>query len=71
VSRETAIEGEGRVIEVLPRSVFRVEMPNGHRVLAHLSRNMRVNLVRIDPGDTVRIEMSPFDLSEGCIVSKE
>ena len=71
MSRETLIEGSGKVIEVLPRSVFRVEMPNGHKLLAHLSQAMRVNLVRIDSGDTVRIEMSPFDLSEGCIVSKE
>ena len=71
MSRETVIEGQGKVIEVLPRSVFRVEMPNGHRVLAHLSRKMRVELVRIDSGDAVRIEMSPFDLSEGCIISKE
>jgi len=71
VPRETAIEAEGRVMEALPRMVFRVELPNGHRILAHLSGKMRLNFIRIDPGDRVKIEMSPFDLSKGCIVSKE
>ena len=69
--RETAIEAEGRVREALPRSVFRVELSNGHCILAHLSGKMRLNFIRIDPGDRVKIEMSPFDLSKGCIVSKE
>jgi translation initiation factor IF-1 len=58
-------------MEALPRMVFRVELPNGHRILAHLSGKMRLNFIRIDPGDRVKIEMSPFDLSKGCIVSKE
>jgi translation initiation factor IF-1 len=58
-------------METLPRSVFRVELPNGHRILAHLSGKMRLNFVRIEPGDKVMVEMSPFDLSKGCIVSKE
>ena len=69
--RETAIEAEGRVMEVLPRAVFRVEMSNGHRILAHLSGKMRLNFIRIDLGDKVKMEMSPFDLSKGCIVAKE
>ena len=69
--RENAIEAEGRVMEVLPGTVFRVELPNGHRILAHLSGRMRLNFIRIDPGDKVKLEMSPFDLSKGCIVGKE
>ena len=69
--RETAIEADGRVMEVLPRAVFRVELPNGHRILAHLSGKMRLNFIRIESGDKVKMEMSPFDLSKGCIVAKE
>lgn len=57
-------------MEVLPRSVFRVELPNGHRIIAHLSGRMRLNFVRIGLGDKVRIEMSPFDLSRGSITAK-
>ena len=71
MSRETSIEAAGRVMETLPRSVFRVELPNGHRILAHLSGKLRLNFIRIEPGDKVMVEMSPFDLSKGCIVSKE
>ncbi len=69
--RETAIEAEGRIVEVLPRSVFRVELPNGHRIMAYLSGKMRLSFVRISPGDKVKLEVSPFDLSKGSIVSKE
>jgi translation initiation factor IF-1 len=58
-------------MEVLPGTVFRVELPNGHRILAHLSGRMRLNFIRIDAGDKVKLEMSPFDLSKGCIVGKE
>jgi translation initiation factor IF-1 len=71
VPRENAIEAEGRVTEVLPGTIFRVELRNGHRILAHLSGEMRLNFIRIDPGDKVKLAMSPFDLSKGCIVSKE
>ena len=69
--REAAIEAEGRVTEVLQKLVFRVELPNGHRILAHLSGKMRLNFTRIDSGDKVRVEMSAFDLSKGCIISKQ
>lgn len=69
--REAAIKAEGRVMEILPRSVFRVELPNGHRILAYLSGKLRLNFTRIDTGDKVIVEMSPFDLSKGCIQSKE
>jgi translation initiation factor IF-1 len=57
-------------MEVLPRSVFRVEMPNGHRILGHLSGQLRRGSVRIDAGDAVRVQMTPFDFSKGCIIAK-
>lgn len=65
--REDAISIEGRVVEVLPNTMFRVELVNGHRVLAHVSRKMRLSFVKIAEGDLVTMEMSPFDLSQGCI----
>jgi translation initiation factor IF-1 len=71
VPREAAIEAEGRVMEILSESVSRVEMPNGHRLLAHLSGAMRRNFVRIELGDTVIVEMTPFDMSKGRIVSRK
>lgn len=71
MSREEAIEVEGRVVEVLPNTVFRVELANGHRILAHISGKVRMNFIRISPGDTVTVEMSPYDLSKGCIAFKE
>lgn len=71
MSREEAIEVEGRVIEVLPNLKFRVELPNGHRIMAHVSGKVRLNFVRIAAGDTVTVQMSPYDLSKGCIAFKE
>lgn len=65
--RQSAIEVEGKVVEVLPKMLFRVELANGHRVLAHVSGRSRLNFVRIAHGDTVTLEMSPYDLSKGCI----
>ena len=65
--REDAIKVEGRVIEVLPNTIYRVELANGHRVMAHVSGKMRLNFVRIAVGDKVAMEMSPYDLSKGCI----
>jgi translation initiation factor IF-1 len=64
--RET-IEVEGVVAESLPNAMFRVELPNGHKVLAHISGKMRVNYIRILPGDRVLIELSPYDLNRGRI----
>jgi translation initiation factor IF-1 len=58
-------------VEALPNMIFRVELPNGHRILAHISGEMRLNFIRISPGDTVTVEMSPYDLSKGCIAYKE
>ena len=68
MSKEEAIEVEGRVIEPLPNAMFRVELPNGHKVLAHISGKMRMNYIRILPGDKVLIELSPYDLTRGRIV---
>ena len=57
--------------EVLPNTMFRVELPNGHRILAHISGKMRLNFIRILPGDKVTVEMSPYDLSKGCITYRQ
>jgi translation initiation factor IF-1 len=61
------IEVEGTVIEALPNAVFQVELPNGHRIMAHISGKMRMNFIRIYPGDKVTIELSPYDLTRGRI----
>jgi translation initiation factor IF-1 len=66
--REDAIEVEGVVIEPLPNAMFRVELANGHRVLAHISGKMRMHYIKILPGDKVIVELSPYDLSRGRIV---
>ena len=71
MSREDAIKIEGTVVEVLPNTLFRVELENRHRVLAHISGRMRTHFVRLALGDKVTIEMSPYDLSKGCIVVRE
>ena len=65
--KEGAIEIEGRVVEPLPNAMFRVELENGHKVLAHLSGKMRQRYIRVVPGDTVRVELSPYDLTRGRI----
>ena len=65
--KKEAIEVEGTVIEALPNAVFRVELPNGHRVLAHISGKIRMHYIRILPGDKVLIELSPYDLTRGRI----
>ena len=62
-----AIEVEGTVVEPLPNAMFRVELDNGHRVLAHLSGKMRMHYIRILSGDRVKIELSPYDLTRGRI----
>ena len=69
--REAAIEAEGRVMAVLGESLYRVEMPNGHQIMAHLSGKMRLDFVRVESGDKVIVEMTPFDLSKGRIVSRK
>ena len=65
--KEDAIELEGVVIEPLPNAMFRVELENGHVVLAHISGKMRMHYIRILPGDRVTVELSPYDLSRGRI----
>ena len=65
--KEGAIEIEGRVVEPLPNAMFRVELANGHRVLAHISGKMRKRFIRLTAGDRVRMEMSPYDLSKARI----
>jgi len=67
LSKEEAIEVEGKVIEPLPNAMFRVELDNGHTVLAHISGKMRKYYIRILPGDRVTVELSPYDLSRGRI----
>ena len=65
--KKEAIEVEGVVQEALPNAMFRVELPNGHAVLAHISGKIRVHYIRILPGDRVLVELSPYDLSRGRI----
>jgi translation initiation factor IF-1 len=66
--KEEAIEVEGIVIEPLPNAMFRVELENGHRVLAHISGKMRMHYIKILPGDRVTVELSPYDLNRGRII---
>ncbi|KPK99924.1 MAG: translation initiation factor IF-1 [candidate division Zixibacteria bacterium] len=66
--KEETIQVEGKVIEPLPNALFRVELENGHRVLAHVSGKMRMHFIRILPGDKVTVELSPYDLSRGRII---
>ncbi|MCI5905807.1 MAG: translation initiation factor IF-1 [Oscillospiraceae bacterium] len=67
MSKEDVIEIEGTVIEALPNAMFQVELANGHQILAHVSGKLRMNYIRIVPGDKVTVEMSPYDLSKGRI----
>jgi translation initiation factor IF-1 len=67
MAKEDTIEVEGTVVETLPNAMFRVELPNGHRILAHISGKMRMHFIRILPGDKVTVELSPYDLSRGRI----
>ena len=67
LSNEDVIEIEGTVVESLPNAQFRVELPNGHQLLAHISGKLRMNFIRILPGDKVTLEMSPYDLTKGRI----
>ena len=67
MSKADAIEVEGVVLEKLPNAMFQVELENGHQVLAHISGKLRMNYIRILPGDRVTVELSPYDLSKGRI----
>ena len=67
MSKDDVIEMEGKVIEALPNAMFQVELPNGHRIMAHISGKMHMNFIRIYPGDKVTIELSPYDMTRGRI----
>ena len=69
--KEEAIQVEGRVLETLPNAMLRVELENGHKVLAHISGKMRMHFIKILPGDKVTIELSPYDLTRGRIIFLE
>ena len=68
MAKKEAIEVEGIVVEALPNGMFRVELPNGHKVLAHISGKIRVHYIKVLPGDKVLIELSPYDLNRGRII---
>jgi len=67
LSKEDVIEVEGKVVEALPNAMFQVELDNGHKILAHISGKLRMNFIRILPGDRVTVELSPYDLTRGRI----
>ena len=69
--KKEAIEVEGTVMESLPNAMFWVELPNGHKVLAHISGKMRMHYIKIVRGDRVKVEVSPYDLSKGRIIYRE
>jgi translation initiation factor IF-1 len=67
LSKDDVIEVEGKIVEALPNAMFQVELENGHKVLAHISGKLRMNFIRILPGDKVTLELSPYDLTRGRI----
>ena len=71
MAKTDVIEIEGTVLEKLPNAMFKVELENGHQVLAHISGKLRMNFIRIIPGDKVTIELSPYDLSKGRLVWRD
>ncbi len=68
MAKEAGIQVEGKILETLPNAMFRVELENGHKVLAHVSGKMRMHFIRILPGDMVTVELSPYDLTRGRII---
>lgn len=71
MSKEDKIEVEGKIVESLPNAMFRVEIPGNKVILAHISGKMRVHYIKILPGDVVKVELSPYDLTRGRIVYRE
>ncbi|MBQ2890224.1 MAG: translation initiation factor IF-1 [Clostridia bacterium] len=67
MAKEDVLEVEGKVLEALPNAMFQVELENGHKILAHISGKLRMHYIRILPGDTVTVEISPYDLTKGRI----
>ncbi len=68
MAKQASIEQDGKIIEALSNAMFRVELENGHEVIAHISGKMRMHYIKILPGDKVKLEMSPYDLTKGRIV---
>ena len=68
MAKEELLEMRGKVVELLPNAMFRVELENGHKVLAHISGKMRMHYIRILPGDRVQVELTPYDLTRGRVV---
>lgn len=71
MSKADVIEITGKVLEKLPNAMFQVELENGHKVLAHISGKLRMNYIKILPGDTVKLELSPYDLTKGRIIWRD
>ena len=71
MAKDDIIEVEGKVVDKLPNAMFKVELENGHQILAHISGKLRLNFIRIIPGDKVLIEMSPYDLTKGRIIWRD
>ena len=71
MAKEDVIEIEGTVVETLPNTNFKVELENGHQILAHISGKLRMNYIKILPGDKVKVELSPYDLNRGRIIFRE
>lgn len=71
MAKEDVIEVEGTVVEALPNAMFQVELDNGHKVLAHISGKLRMNFIKILPGDKVTLELSPYDLARGRITWRD
>ena len=71
MAKEEKIEVEGKILEALPNAMFRVEMEGGHKILAHISGRMRMHYIKILPGEKVRVELSPYDLTRGRITYRE
>lgn len=71
MSKKDVIELEGTILEALPNAMFMIELENGHKILGHISGKMRMNYIKILPGDTVTVQISPYDLSRGRIVYRK
>jgi translation initiation factor IF-1 len=71
MAKEEPIQVQGKVVETLPNAMFRVELENGHQILAHISGKMRMHFIKILPGDTVTVELSPYDLTRGRITYRQ
>jgi len=71
MAKEEKIEVDGKILEALPNAMFRVEVDGGHKILAHISGKMRMHYIKILPGDKVKVELSPYDLTRGRIIFRE